>query len=180
MAASSGGKRALRPRSSKRGSLREVPNSQIELRRRSRDSSDDAFSSPSSDEEESEITAHISAEEKYDLEKTAKEVGNLPPREVRTARAPTQIPANIAELARESRRGRPYRPRVRDVLLDHVKTGGEPKKPPIEPLKIDPSITWDTIGGLDSHVKALKEMVLLPLLYPEVSRRTFSFTTGFT
>ncbi|RLO05572.1 hypothetical protein DYB28_005109 [Aphanomyces astaci] len=29
------------------------------------------------------------------------------------------------------------------------------------------SITWDSIGGLKSHIHALQEMVLLPLLYPE-------------
>ncbi|ETV92024.1 hypothetical protein, variant [Aphanomyces invadans] len=37
----------------------------------------------------------------------------------------------------------------------------------ISPLDIDPSITWDSIGGLKSHIHALQEMVLLPLLYPE-------------
>ena len=33
---------------------------------------------------------------------------------------------------------------------------------------IDKSITWESIGGLHSHIEALKEMILLPLLYPEV------------
>ncbi|CAK4776252.1 unnamed protein product [Aphanomyces euteiches] len=45
-----------------------------------------------------------------------------------------------------------------------------PKAPPpadISPLDIDPSITWDSIGGLKSHIHSLQEMVILPLLYPE-------------
>lgn len=39
---------------------------------------------------------------------------------------------------------------------------------PIEPMKVDANISWDDIGGLDHHVRALKEMVFLPLMYPEV------------
>ena len=35
------------------------------------------------------------------------------------------------------------------------------------PLEIDRSITWDSIGGMDEHKAALKEMVMLPLMYPE-------------
>ena len=36
------------------------------------------------------------------------------------------------------------------------------------PVGVDPSITWNNVGGLKHHVDALKEMVLFPLLYPEV------------
>lgn len=38
----------------------------------------------------------------------------------------------------------------------------------IEPIQVDFRLSWDDIGGLDHHVRALKEMVSLPLLYPEV------------
>lgn len=38
----------------------------------------------------------------------------------------------------------------------------------IEPIQVDLNLSWDDIGGLDHHVRALKEMVFLPLLYPEV------------
>lgn len=31
-----------------------------------------------------------------------------------------------------------------------------------------PSVTWESVGGLANHVQALKEMILFPLLYPEV------------
>jgi SpoVK/Ycf46/Vps4 family AAA+-type ATPase len=37
-----------------------------------------------------------------------------------------------------------------------------------DPLAIDTSIDFSSVGGLDDHIKQLKEMVLLPLLYPEV------------
>ncbi|GMF30344.1 unnamed protein product [Phytophthora lilii] len=37
----------------------------------------------------------------------------------------------------------------------------------ITPVEVDRSITWDSVGGLTSHIEALKEMVMLPLLYPE-------------
>ncbi len=37
--------------------------------------------------------------------------------------------------------------------------------------QVDPSIDFDQVGGLDSYVHALKEMVFLPLLYPELFER---------
>ncbi|KAF1777387.1 P-loop containing nucleoside triphosphate hydrolase [Phytophthora cactorum] len=37
----------------------------------------------------------------------------------------------------------------------------------ITPVEVDRSITWDSVGGLKLHIEALKEMVMLPLLYPE-------------
>ncbi len=49
--------------------------------------------------------------------------------------------------------------------------GGVLEKADIQPMQIDQSISWDSIGGLTSHIKALKEMVLFPLLYPEVFAR---------
>ncbi len=36
------------------------------------------------------------------------------------------------------------------------------------PIALDTSVTWNEVGGLENHVNALKEMVLLPLLYPEI------------
>jgi SpoVK/Ycf46/Vps4 family AAA+-type ATPase len=41
----------------------------------------------------------------------------------------------------------------------------------ITPLVVDPSLTFDQVGGLQRYVAALKEMVFLPLLYPEVFER---------
>ena len=37
----------------------------------------------------------------------------------------------------------------------------------ISPMEIDLNITWNMVGGLEHHVQKLKEMVVLPLLYPK-------------
>ena len=39
------------------------------------------------------------------------------------------------------------------------------------PVNVDTSISWSSVGGLQKHISALKEMVTLPLLYPEVFER---------
>uniref|UniRef100_A0A8C9T906 ATPase family AAA domain-containing protein 2 n=1 Tax=Scleropages formosus TaxID=113540 RepID=A0A8C9T906_SCLFO len=41
----------------------------------------------------------------------------------------------------------------------------------VDPMQIDQSVRFDSIGGLSSHISALKEMVVFPLLYPEVFER---------
>uniref|UniRef100_A0A6Q2WW93 ATPase family AAA domain-containing protein 2 n=1 Tax=Esox lucius TaxID=8010 RepID=A0A6Q2WW93_ESOLU len=38
----------------------------------------------------------------------------------------------------------------------------------VDPMAIDQSVSFESIGGLTSHISALKEMVVFPLLYPEV------------
>jgi ATP-dependent 26S proteasome regulatory subunit len=38
----------------------------------------------------------------------------------------------------------------------------------IDPMLLDPNIKFDSVGGLDAQIHSLKEMVLLPLLYPEI------------
>ncbi|KDQ53031.1 hypothetical protein JAAARDRAFT_39748 [Jaapia argillacea MUCL 33604] len=40
-----------------------------------------------------------------------------------------------------------------------------------DPLGVNPNVTFDEVGGLDDHINALKEMTVLPLLYPEVFQR---------
>lgn len=40
-----------------------------------------------------------------------------------------------------------------------------------DPLGVDPNVNFDGVGGLDDHINKLKEMVMLPLLYPEVFLR---------
>lgn len=40
-----------------------------------------------------------------------------------------------------------------------------------DPVAVDSAISFNSIGGLEKHIHALKEMVLLPLLYPEVFSR---------
>nr|ODN92346.1 ATPase [Cryptococcus depauperatus CBS 7855] len=44
-----------------------------------------------------------------------------------------------------------------------------------DPLGVDINVTFDNVGGLDNHINQLKEMVALPLLYPEVFQQ-FSIT----
>ncbi|KAL3287427.1 hypothetical protein HHI36_001898 [Cryptolaemus montrouzieri] len=39
---------------------------------------------------------------------------------------------------------------------------------PIGPETLDGTVRFDSIGGLDSHIQCLKEMILLPMMYPEV------------
>ena len=38
----------------------------------------------------------------------------------------------------------------------------------IDPMNVDRSVMFDSIGGLKQHIQSLKEMVIFPLLYPEV------------
>ncbi|KXL41463.1 hypothetical protein M433DRAFT_353824 [Acidomyces richmondensis BFW] len=40
-----------------------------------------------------------------------------------------------------------------------------------DPLGIDPNVSFEGVGGLDEHIDRLKEMVALPLLYPEIFQR---------
>ena len=40
-----------------------------------------------------------------------------------------------------------------------------------DPLGVDQNVNFDSVGGLHSHIDQLKEMVALPLLYPEVFQR---------
>lgn len=40
-----------------------------------------------------------------------------------------------------------------------------------DPLGVNPNINFDSVGGLDAHIASLKEMTLLPLLYPEVFQK---------
>ncbi|KAM6489275.1 AAA domain containing protein [Amanita muscaria] len=45
---------------------------------------------------------------------------------------------------------------------------GEAALADADPLGVNMNVTFDEIGGLDEHIHSLKEMTLLPLLYPEV------------
>jgi len=43
---------------------------------------------------------------------------------------------------------------------------GKKKNADISPMKIDLNVDWNSIGGLHGHIQKLKEMVVLPMLYP--------------
>ncbi|KAJ8378811.1 hypothetical protein AAFF_G00236280 [Aldrovandia affinis] len=52
------------------------------------------------------------------------------------------------------------------VLRDRVKVGASLAD--VDPMNMDSSVRFDSVGGLGNHIQALKEMVVFPLLYPEV------------
>lgn len=49
--------------------------------------------------------------------------------------------------------------------------GGSSKIIPIRPETLDTNVRFNSIGGLDGHIQCLKEMILLPMMYPEVFKQ---------
>ena len=45
----------------------------------------------------------------------------------------------------------------------------------IQPMEMDMGVTFESVGGIDDHVNSLREMVMFPLLYPEMFTK-FSMT----
>ncbi|XP_071409991.1 ATPase family AAA domain-containing protein 2 isoform X2 [Pithys albifrons albifrons] len=58
---------------------------------------------------------------------------------------------------------------LKGVHKDRMKMGASLAD--VDPVKIDCSVRFDGVGGLSDHIAALKEMVVFPLLYPEVFER---------
>uniref|UniRef100_A0A672S375 ATPase family AAA domain containing 2 n=1 Tax=Sinocyclocheilus grahami TaxID=75366 RepID=A0A672S375_SINGR len=52
------------------------------------------------------------------------------------------------------------------IHKDRIKIGASLAD--VDPMQIDQTVRFDSIGGLGKHISALKEMVVFPLLYPEV------------
>ncbi|XP_028996175.1 ATPase family AAA domain-containing protein 2B isoform X2 [Betta splendens] len=52
------------------------------------------------------------------------------------------------------------------VLRDRVKVGASLAD--VDPMNLDNSVKFDSVGGLTNHIQSLKEMVVFPLLYPEI------------
>uniref|UniRef100_A0AAQ5YA61 AAA+ ATPase domain-containing protein n=1 Tax=Amphiprion ocellaris TaxID=80972 RepID=A0AAQ5YA61_AMPOC len=52
------------------------------------------------------------------------------------------------------------------VLRDRVKVGASLAD--VDPMNLDNSVKFDSVGGLSNHIQSLKEMVVFPLLYPEI------------
>ncbi|NXH29881.1 ATAD2 protein, partial [Myiagra hebetior] len=55
------------------------------------------------------------------------------------------------------------------VDKDTMKMGGSLAG--VEQMQIDGSVKFDGVGGLSDHISSLKEMVIFPLLYPEIFER---------
>lgn len=44
-----------------------------------------------------------------------------------------------------------------------------PKGPAdVDPMAIDTSVRFDKVGGLEGHIRCLKEMVVFPMMYREI------------
>ncbi|XP_071269069.1 ATPase family AAA domain-containing protein 2B isoform X1 [Salvelinus alpinus] len=55
------------------------------------------------------------------------------------------------------------------VLRDRAKVGASLAD--VDPMNLDTSVKFESVGGLSNHIQSLKEMVVFPLLYPEVFER---------
>ncbi|XP_032998854.1 ATPase family AAA domain-containing protein 2B isoform X5 [Lacerta agilis] len=73
-------------------------------------------------------------------------------------------------MARARNRCLPMNFRAEDlacgILRERVKVGASLAD--VDPMILDKSVRFDSIGGLSNHIHALKEMVIFPLLYPEI------------
>ncbi|NWX04665.1 ATAD2 protein, partial [Caloenas nicobarica] len=58
---------------------------------------------------------------------------------------------------------------LKGIHKDRMKIGASLAD--VDPMQIDSSVCFDGVGGLHDHISALKEMVVFPLLYPEVFER---------
>ncbi|XP_065751300.1 ATPase family AAA domain-containing protein 2 [Phocoena phocoena] len=55
---------------------------------------------------------------------------------------------------------------LKGIYKDGMKIGGSLAD--VDLMQVDSSVRFDSVGGLSNHIAALKEMVVFPLLYPEV------------
>jgi ATP-dependent 26S proteasome regulatory subunit len=55
------------------------------------------------------------------------------------------------------------------ILRDRTRIGSSLAD--VDPMNVDRSVTFESVGGLGKHVRALKEMIVFPLMYPEVFER---------
>uniref|UniRef100_A0AAR5NYI6 Bromo domain-containing protein n=1 Tax=Dendroctonus ponderosae TaxID=77166 RepID=A0AAR5NYI6_DENPD len=64
-------------------------------------------------------------------------------------------------------------PKNQHMKKEMLKTGaGGPRNiEPIKPEMLDQSVRFSSIGGLQNHIQCLKEMILLPMMYPEVFKQ---------
>ncbi|XP_059690467.1 ATPase family AAA domain-containing protein 2-like [Gavia stellata] len=58
---------------------------------------------------------------------------------------------------------------LKGIHKDRMKIGASLAD--VDPMQTDCSVRFDGVGGLSDHISALKEMVVFPLLYPEVFER---------
>ncbi|KAM8953246.1 ATPase family AAA domain-containing protein 2B-like [Pelodytes ibericus] len=77
---------------------------------------------------------------------------------------------NSKSMTKSRNRCLPMNPRAEDlandILREPVKDGASLAD--VDPMSLDRSVTFDHVGGLSQHIYALKEMVVFPLMYPEI------------
>lgn len=59
---------------------------------------------------------------------------------------------------------------MRPLLSERVKTNSSFLNDG-DSMGLDQQISFDKVGGLDGHIESLKEIIILPLLYPELFSR---------
>lgn len=58
------------------------------------------------------------------------------------------------------------------VRQSAIPQGGPPdRKADINPITLDTNIRFNDVGGLESHIHCLKEMVVFPMMYPDIFER---------
>ena len=62
---------------------------------------------------------------------------------------------------------------LKSIFRDRQKVGASLAD--VSPMEMDMGVSFDNVGGVQGHIDALKEMVMFPLLYPEVFNK-FSIT----
>ena len=60
-----------------------------------------------------------------------------------------------------------------DTAIPGSNNAGDPKQivstlADVDPMSLDRSIKFSHVGGLESHIRCLKEMVVFPMMYREV------------
>ncbi|XP_066590980.1 ATPase family AAA domain-containing protein 2-like isoform X2 [Prorops nasuta] len=62
--------------------------------------------------------------------------------------------------------------KIKKAKQSAIPQGGPPdKKADISPITLDTNIRFSDVGGLESHIDCLKEMVCFPMMYPDVFDR---------
>ncbi|XP_063780456.1 ATPase family AAA domain-containing protein 2 [Pseudophryne corroboree] len=62
-----------------------------------------------------------------------------------------------------------HREDLKGIHKDRMKIGASLAD--VDPMQIDTTVRFSSVGGLSKHIASLKEMVVFPLLYPEVFER---------
>lgn len=61
--------------------------------------------------------------------------------------------------------------RAAEANLMPINDGQRALRADLTPVALDSTIDWSQVGGLDVHIRSLKEMVTFPLMYPELYKR---------